>query len=208
MNKSSGLCATAASDEPRPCGRRSFALASLATFCLEPTSDELLRSHTYLAMHAGCIPVIFDGHPTTSSREWADGASRDPTRWAWRQPKLLQPLLHAGDAAAVSLHARMDYSAFACVYSAHDLHRGKLDRVVVELLALASEPAHAAKLLAMRRALERAAPLTRYAPPGERCGGKGAAEPNVDPCDAFSSLVLNVRARTARATSLLPNPFS
>ena len=29
-------------------------------FCLEPTGDTPTRSHFYLAVLAGCIPVIFD----------------------------------------------------------------------------------------------------------------------------------------------------
>ena len=50
-------------------------LASRSTFCIEPLSDTLVRTHFYVAVLAGCIPVIFDNI-----------AAATPTRWAWRQP--------------------------------------------------------------------------------------------------------------------------
>ena len=47
-------------------------LTASATFCLEPAGDSPTRSHLYLAVLLGCVPVIFDGdapdyHPTSST---------------------------------------------------------------------------------------------------------------------------------------------
>ena len=187
FNHSAGLCSEERTDDsPGPCGKRSFALAAQSTFCIEPTSDELLRSHTYVAMHSGCIPVLFDGHPTSFSRNWADGASREPTRWAWRENHHVGRLARAGWPDAASFLERVDYSAFAVIYSAHDLWLGKAEGVVRELISLASAAPHAERLRSLREALERATPLVQFAPPGEQCFGA--------PCDAFSSLALTVHA--------------
>eukprot|EP00966_Prymnesium_polylepis_P278870 6442309-Prymnesium_polylepis.2 len=77
-------------------------------------------------------------------------------------------------------------TTFAVLYSAYDLWRGQAQGVVRELVSIASAPAHAARLRSLHEALEEAAPLVRYAAPGERC--------SATPCDAFSALALTVHA--------------
>merc|ERR1712196_608686 len=40
-----------------------FTQAVNSDFCLEPPGDTPTRSHFYVAILSGCIPVIFDGEP-------------------------------------------------------------------------------------------------------------------------------------------------
>ena len=81
------LCATTSSQGPcsvadnatAPSPNLTVSLLSQSTFCLEPAGDTPTRSHFYLAVLCGCIPVIFDGvHDTFGN------VSRTP--WAWREP--------------------------------------------------------------------------------------------------------------------------
>lgn len=62
-----------------PCAESSFFMAHHSRFCFEPTSDELIRSHFYIALNSACIPVIVDGHYEKNGT-----MSMEPTRWAWR----------------------------------------------------------------------------------------------------------------------------
>ena len=58
---------------------RLWALVTQAVFCLEPAGDTLTRSHFFVAMASGCVPVLFDG---------GDGSPlyspEVPTYWPWR----------------------------------------------------------------------------------------------------------------------------
>lgn len=55
-----------------------WATEAASLFCLQPPGDALTRSHFYVAVQAGCIPVIFDGtHPSHSLTK--------QTPWAWRE---------------------------------------------------------------------------------------------------------------------------
>ena len=49
-----------------------------SAFCLQPAGDTLTRSHFYLSILSGCIPVIFE--PSTRS----DYEDTQHTAWAWR----------------------------------------------------------------------------------------------------------------------------
>lgn len=40
--------------------KRVVALAARSIFCVEPTSDTLVRSHFYAAVLGGCVPVLLD----------------------------------------------------------------------------------------------------------------------------------------------------
>ena len=117
------------------------------------------------------------------------GVVRQPTKWAWRQTELLDKLRRVhGDEGAEPFLRRANYSAFALPYFSADLTADRLGGLARELVALATKPAHAARLQALQTAVERAAPLMRWAPPSEPpCDGG-------EPCDAFSSLVAMVHA--------------
>ena len=58
---------------------RHWELAANSIFCVEPPGDTLTRSHFFVGVVSGCIPVVFDG---------GDGSalySEDrPTLWPWR----------------------------------------------------------------------------------------------------------------------------
>jgi hypothetical protein len=174
------------------CAVGSMSLASQATLCIEPTSDDMMRSHFYLGVQAGCVPVIFDGSGDQSDTRGGPGmygVVRQPTKWAWRQTELLDKLRRVrGDEGAEPFLRRANYSAFALPYFSADLTADRLGGLARELVALATKPAHAARLQALQAAVERAAPLMRWAPPSEPpCDGG-------EPCDAFSSLVAMVHA--------------
>lgn len=51
---------------------------SESAFCLQPPGDTLTRSHFYVSVQAGCIPVVFDG----VLQDYRD--ERSTTAWAWR----------------------------------------------------------------------------------------------------------------------------
>eukprot|EP00928_Gymnodinium_smaydae_P079863 TRINITY_DN63695_c0_g1_i1.p1 TRINITY_DN63695_c0_g1~~TRINITY_DN63695_c0_g1_i1.p1 ORF type:complete len:544 (-),score=59.15 TRINITY_DN63695_c0_g1_i1:116-1696(-) len=117
-----------------------------SAFCLQPAGDTLTRSHFYLAVLSGCVPVIFDGgHDRYQAR---------PTAWAWRK---------IGGRAEIESHLEddlfVDYSDFAVVYNVTDVRKNRRD-VIRELSdLLLDEPD---RYLALRRKLEQVAPRMRY----------------------------------------------
>lgn len=112
-------------------------LALSSTFCLEPAGDTLTRSHFYVAVLSGCIPVIFDGgHSAFESHK---------TAWAFRKSRWLSDGL--------------DYHSFAVVLKADQVLSGDLD-VVQYLSELPEKQPH--RVLSLRRGLDRVAPLMRY----------------------------------------------
>ena len=187
------------------CALGSMSLAAHATLCIEPTSDDLMRSHFYLGVQAGCVPVLFDGAgeldesgaPAAGSGGLT-GTKREITPWAWRQPARLATFHSSADAAADALMRRANYSAFALPYFSADLMAGQLGGLADHLLALATLPGHAARLHALRRAVGHVASLMRWAPPTEPACDERA------PCDAFSALVLSVRATRWAGTGISP----
>ena len=176
------------------CALSSISLAAHATLCIEPTSDDLMRSHFYLGVQSGCVPVLFDGSGELDAsgapapgRGGLTGTKREPTPWAWRQPALLAKARMLNDTAADMLMRRANYSAFALPYFSADLMAGQLGGLADHLLALATLPAHAFRLHELQHAVGDAAPLMRWAPPTEPACDRA-------PCDAFSALVLSVQA--------------
>ena len=138
-------------------------LARQSTFCIEPTSDTLVRSHTYAAMLSGCVPLLLDTelpfHPT-----------RRPyvTEWAWRvgPPRVT-----------------LNYSRFAIVDEAMPLVRGQRDSLLPALVRLATHPAERARLRALQSALAcEAAPRMRYTAPGD-----GLEVAGCPPCLLYTS---------------------
>jgi len=57
---------------------QTFELAASSVFCLEPPGDTVTRSHFYVAIQSGCIPVIFDGGNLAYGNNTV-------TQWAWRK---------------------------------------------------------------------------------------------------------------------------
>jgi len=110
-----------------------------SVFCLEPPGDTLTRSHLYVAVLTGCVPVIFDGgHEAYGPRE---------TSWAWRKTNVSQP------------SPSVDFNSFAVVYKYAD--RASVDWVQ----DLKDMPVkHPERLLKLRRGLDNIAPLMRYSP--------------------------------------------
>ena len=97
------------------CANRSwhsiYELTSSSAFCLQPPGDTLTRSHLYVAMLSGCIPVIFDPNHRA---DYDDSAS---TAWAWRNTYLndTAPDLAHGESGIGSSDQFFDYSKFAVV---------------------------------------------------------------------------------------------
>jgi len=113
-----------------------------SVFCLEPAGDTLTRSHVYIAILGGCIPVLFDGghslYPESVVTWW-------PWRGARKDSKPRAPFL--------------DYSEFSVLFNASDVKAGAV-HVVKELLRLSQDRKRLRKL---REGVDRVAPMMRYA---------------------------------------------
>merc|ERR1719343_1795605 len=135
-----------------------------STFCIEPAGDTLTRSHFYLAILSGCVPVIIDGGHDLYS---ASGK----TAWAWRS---WMPISSRSKAEPF-----VDYSEFAVIYNATDFEARK-DSIIQELLDMPSKEPK--RFLALREGVERVAPRMRYA-------GNGCGMNCDDAIEAFTSVV-------------------
>ena len=155
-----------------------------SNFCLEPPGDTPTRSHFYLAVLSGCIPVIFDhgvsgmdaGESSASKGEvtevWGtlayDGLVR--TSWAWRD----------------SPGTKLDYNDFTVVVNANNgVLSGGRD-IMTELINMPERDPE--RFAALRRGLEKAAPRMRFA--SSDCG-----EPS---CDGFRALQDAIAAHMLR----------
>jgi len=179
--------------------QRLWELPSSATFCVEPAGDSLTRSHFFLAVVLGCVPVIFDG---------GDGSplysKHHPTFWPWRvtppgtaAPKQAQPggaigpRLHLGRGGFRSLKQRigLDYSDFCVVLNTStEIERVELggESFVARLRALNHT---SGRLQALRRGLAAAAPAMVYS---------NSRVP--DPGDAFSRFLALITSAWAAST--------
>jgi len=119
-----------------------------SAFCIEPAGDTLTRSHFYLAVLSGCIPVLFDGGHTL----YEDSRH---TAWAWRK--------HAS--VSSNSDSFVDFNQFAVIYNSSDVKSKKVD-IVKELREMPDK--QPLRFLALRQGLEQVAPLMRYA--GNDCG--------------------------------------
>ena len=164
-----------------------LALASRATFCVEPTSDTLIRSHAYAAILAGCIPVLFDPS-LPMPRPFRSDVGTYETEWAWRRRVRGIGELPGGAEAL----RRSNYSRFAVLEMVGGSSAPRLrPRLMRELQVMASSVAGRPRIQAMRHALAEVAPLMTYST-SPRCpvpSGGGSA-----PCDAFSMFALHLRA--------------
>ena len=135
-------------------------------FCLQPPGDTPTRSHLFVAVLAGCIPVIFDHERGGASvgdvatlaprSEYFDGDHA--TSWPWRNNP--HPI-------------RLDYSAFAVVFDFNDVKRGKVDFLQVLLDMPTKDPARFQRL---RLGVDRASRWMHY----------GLKECSSLLCDAFA----------------------
>lgn len=132
-----------------------WTLAANSNFCFEPAGDTLCRSHFYVAVLSGCIPVIFDGghHQFNSST---------PTWWAWRRPPREE--LTEEFFPPWAQEAMLDYEKFSIVVDARDIQSGRRN-IVQELTEMPEKDPE--RLASLRRYLDRVAPLFRYAK--EKC---------------------------------------
>jgi len=92
--------------------------ASSSVFCIEPPGDVLGRSHFYVAVHCGCVPVLIDGGHT--------GYPFDArVAWAWRAPD--RP-------SRADIHASfLDYTRFTLPVRASTLASGTWVDLMVRL---------------------------------------------------------------------------
>ena len=120
-----------------------------STFCVEPAGDTVTRSHFYLAVLSGCVPVVLDGG-------LEDFDPRVPAWWAWRADDE-GGAVGGADAGVADAGPFLRYSDFAVVLNASAVRDGTVD-IVEHLLGMSQ-----AALLALRRGLDRAAPAMRYA---------------------------------------------
>lgn len=164
-----------------------LALASHATLCVEPTSDTLVRSHFYAAVLAGCVPVIFDPSSPMPAPFRSDHASYQ-TEWAWRHYPFGASRCHGSCRAVAQL---TNYSRFALIERVGEA-RGRRVRadLVSSLHRLATSPEQRPQLRSLQTALGAVAPLMGYEGSGSEC----ASSTTPLPCDAFSMLVVSLRA--------------
>lgn len=149
-----------------------WSLAVNSDFCLQPAGDSMTRSHLYIAILSGCIPVIIDGGHDKFS---------DKTFWAWRS------LSAESEGASYPF---VDYSTFALVYDASDVRDGRVD-LVKEITNMPSQDPE--RLATLRAGLDAVAPRMRYA--FDACTAEGCTG------DAFDALksVLRLRAMSQGA---------
>ncbi|KAG8457581.1 hypothetical protein KFE25_003735 [Diacronema lutheri] len=195
------ICAPGVSDQAGWCaageGPESGVFEPLrATFCIEPPGDTLGRSHPFLAIQSGCIPVLIDG----GHRAYAPG----PTWWPWRPARPsstpddgaadgdLAQRLSAGASAVRNSSSPADpangggretrgstltvpYEEFAVLIDEAEVIQPG-DAWLQRLIALAADDAWVAR---KRAAMQRVAPHFVFAPRG--CGRAECG-------DAFSGL--------------------
>lgn len=130
-------------------------------FCIEPPGDTLTRSHFYLAVQSGCIPVIFDkGNKNFDTTL--------PTSWPYRS--LEKSPLHAE-------LPMLDYHDFAVVYDWPTTLERKVD-VIKELVDMPTNDPH--RFESLRKNLDDVAPMFTYS--AQKCNGQNCQ-------DAFSAVV-------------------
>ena len=128
---------------------------------MEPPGDTLTRSHFYLAVQSGCIPVIFDkGNKNFDTTL--------PTSWPYRS--LEKSPLHAE-------LPMLDYHDFAVVYDWPTTSERKVD-VIKELVDMPTTDPHRFEIL--RKNLGAVASMFTYS--AQQCNGQNCQ-------DAFSAVV-------------------
>ena len=183
-------------------GGATLALALSSIFCIEPSGDTVTRSHFYVAVLSGCVPVIFDGGHAdfTPTTWWAwrgagtrlDGTSLGSTEQPHEHTTATSPYRRAASSKqGASRHARpwdaaarvLDYRSFAIVLNATTVTTGEINVIDLLVTMVEHEPERVA---ALQAAVRRAAPYMRIA--RDEC-----SEPHDQPCDAFSLLLAHIR---------------
>mmetsp|Transcript_8049 Transcript_8049/g.18976 ORF Transcript_8049/g.18976 Transcript_8049/m.18976 type:complete len:336 (-) Transcript_8049:73-1080(-) len=148
-----------------------YAQAAHAVFCVEPSGDTLTRSHLYVAIQAGCVPVIFDG----VHKLFADSNYSDATWWPWRAPPQGKRLARSGDEQVMRrFGGGVDYRRFAVVLGAQDLAAGTW---VEELRTLVQS----GRVRHLQLELDKVAHLFTYA--------RGPCTGALRVCDAFAQFL-------------------
>jgi len=115
-----GECAVCVEGEEKECKGlinhedlpgRVWTLAAKAVFCMEPPGDTPTRSHFYVAVAMGCIPIVFDGGVPGYSMS-------EPTYWAWRRPGNLEE--SDGSYRKILDAVALDYSQFTIAVDLSD----------------------------------------------------------------------------------------
>lgn len=163
------ICSDKAQQKGTACGvgrgKSFWELTVNADFCLQPPGDTLTRSHFYVSILSGCIPVVFEGGHE-------DFESQSPTWWAWRAARL--ELSTQLDVAQADLWDAMplwnateygrpffEYSDFAVVVpSVRRLDEASMTQLLQRIAAMPVE--NPMRFAAMRRNLDRIAPLMLY----------------------------------------------
>jgi hypothetical protein len=145
-----------------------FGDTARSAVCIEPPGDVLGRSHVYVAIVTGCVPVLVEGgHPA-----YPEGG---PTWWPWRAAQEAPGGLPA--AASPLRGLTLDYSAFSLLPDGGGSNDSDAAaRLVSESASLAADEG---RLSRMRAELARVAPLFVYARQRPRAG---------EPEDAFERL--------------------
>lgn len=164
---------------------RIWELAKQAVFCLEPPGDTLTRSHFYVAIVSGCVPVIFDGGDGSSLY-----SSSTPTFWPWRTFEGNAGREGSRQGATSPFKSAvqrigLDYDAFTVVINVTRVLEGASSghanssyaaAFFAELLAMPTQ--NPRRLAALQRGVDKAAPAMVVAP------SRTLAAPRTD--DAFA----------------------
>ncbi len=119
-----------------------YYMALSSEFCVEPRGDTLTRSHFYVALASGCIPVLFDG-PAVSGNKSRFTFSSPYTSWPFRaNPDLTkirknprfeqQEFLRSNDSLRfpnTSYTSRLHYSDFTISFKTSEVVSGKVNFV-------------------------------------------------------------------------------
>ena len=133
-----------------------------STFCVEPAGDTPTRSHLFLAVLSGCIPVLLDSD--------APSYENGKTPWAFRKSE---------DTHSDDFWPSVDYESFTVSFNTTEVGSQSVD-IVKELRKITPE-----RLAGLRRGLDAVAPLLRYSP-HEFTTPRGPGQ--VQKGDAFSGL--------------------
>jgi hypothetical protein len=132
---------------------RHWELVANSVFCIEPPGDTLTRSHFYLAVQSGCIPVIVDG---------GDGSplyGQTPTYWPWRL--FANSTQNTTKLSQVVNQIGLNYSKFSLICDASEV----MSDPVFFLENLITFPdRYPKRLLSLQLGVDEASPSFIYAP--------------------------------------------
>jgi hypothetical protein len=147
-----------------------YDLALRSQFCLEPAGDTLTRSHFFVSVLCGCIPVLFD-HQRMA---WYD--AEVPAWWPWRSSPNDPRAKAAHTMLGASSNPFVDFQNFAVVLNASEVvASGQFESYTATLLEMPQkDPRRYAKL---RAGVDQVGKLMHY----------GMDMCKEDNCDAFAA---------------------